>query len=86
MAVKTTKSIPLAQFKTNNGISALDVFRSKAGNLYACNQQTGNFIGMLADDFVSTKPALVHYMADEETSDNWLFIANGDPKAAEFTL
>ena len=86
MAVKTTKSVPLAQFKANTGISALDVFRSKAGNLYACDKSTGDFVGMLADDFDKSKPALVHYMADEETSDTWLFIANGEPKSVEFTL
>lgn len=86
MAVKTTKSVPLAQFKANTGISALDIFRSKAGNLYACDQKTGDFIGMLADDFDKTKTALVHYMSNDETSESWLFIANGEPKSAEFTL
>ena len=81
---KVIKTQTLAAFKTANKISKLSIYKSKAGNLYACNE-ADDFIGMLAEDFDATKPVLVHNMIDEETSETWNFLANGE-KNAEFTL
>lgn len=85
MNTKTTKTVTLEQFKASKSITKLSVYTSKAGNLYACDQN-GEFVGMLASDFDRSKPVMVHYMADATTGDSWLFIANGEPKEETFSL
>lgn len=82
---KTLKSVSLSQFKAQKNITKLSVYASKAGNLYACDQN-GEFIGMLAGDFNREKPVMVHTMQNISTGETWLFIANGEPKAEEFSL
>jgi hypothetical protein len=84
-STKTLKSVSLSQFKAQNNITKLSVYTSKAGNLYACDQN-GNFVGMLAEDFDRTKDVLVHSMVNTSTSETWFFIANGTPKVEEFSL
>lgn len=82
---KTVKSVSLSQFKASKNITKLSVYTSKAGNLYACDE-SGNFIGMLAEDFDRTKPVMVHTIVNTSTGENWFFIANGEPKTEEFSL
>lgn len=82
---KTTKTVTLEQFKASKSITKLSVYTSKAGNLYACDQN-GEFVGMLASDFDRTKPVLVHTMQNTSTGETWFFVANGEPKAEEFSL
>lgn len=76
---KVIKSRTLAQFKESEKIQSLDLFRSKKGNLYCTNAGTGEFVGMCADDFDSSKAIMVFHMADEDSGESWLFIANGEP-------
>ena len=83
---KTSKVLSLAEFKSAEGITRLDVYTGKtSGKRYACDQR-GDFIGMLAEDFDSTKAIVVFYMQDEESGETWKFIANGEPRQPEFTL
>lgn len=81
---KVIKTQTLQGYKLANNIKSLNVYKSSKGNLYACTE-ADDFVGMLAEDFDAAKPALVHHMINEETSETWLFIANGE-KQAEFTL
>lgn len=82
---KVVKTVSLEQFKALKGIKKLSVYMSKSNNLYACDE-SGEFIGMLADDFDKNKEALVHTMVNTSTSETWQFIANGVPKVEEFSL
>lgn len=83
---KVLKSLTLAQFKSVKSIAALEGFKSKKGNLYLCDKGTGEFQGMCADDFDSTKPIMSFEMSDEDTGDTWWFFGNGTPREAEFEL
>lgn len=87
MAAKTTKVLELQQFKTLNNIKALSIFTSKStGKKYATDKETGDFIGMLSEDFDKAKPVVVFLMADEESGETWNFIANGEPREEDFSL
>ncbi len=83
MSAKTQKVLSMQDFIAKHG--ALKVFKSKADNYYALDSE-GEFVGMLADDFDKKKPAVVFFMANEETGETWKFIANGTPREPEFTL
>jgi len=75
----------LGEFKKATGTDNLEIFTSKAGNKYAKNDQ-GEFIGMLASDFDKSEEVVIFSMSDEDTGESWLFIANGTPQEAEFTI
>jgi hypothetical protein len=81
---KVIKTQTLAGYKLANKISKINIFKSSKGNLYACDE-ADNFVGMLAEDFDSSKPVLVHNMMNEETGETWNFLVNGE-KTVEFTL
>lgn len=84
---KVVKTLELPQWKKVNNVSALSIFTGKtSGKKYAVNKETGDFIGMLSEDFDNTKPVVVFLMANEETGEQWNFIANGEPRKEEFAL
>ena len=87
MEAKVAKSWTLSQFKTANGIDAIDVFKSRnTGKLYGCRRDNGEFIGMIADDLNKELPVRVLRMLNEETGETWDFICNGEPREALDTL
>lgn len=84
---KVVKTLELPQWKKVNNVSALSIFTGKtSGKKYAVNKETGDFIGMLSEDFDNTKPVVVFLMADDESGETWNFIANGEPRKEEFAL
>jgi hypothetical protein len=84
---KVVKTLELPQWKKVNNVSALSIFTSRtSGKKYATNKETGDFIGMLSEDFDNTKPVVVFLMADDESGETWNFIANGEPRKEEFAL
>ena len=84
---KVVKTLELPQWKKVNNVSALSIFTSRtSGKKYATNKETGDFIGMLSEDFDNTKPIVVFLMANEDTGEQWNFIANGEPRKEEFAL
>lgn len=84
---KVVKTLELPQWKKVNNVSALSIFTSRtSGKKYATNKETGDFIGMLSEDFDPKKDVIVFLMADEETGERWNFIANGEPRKEEFAL
>ena len=84
---KVIRTLELAQYKKNNGIVTLAVYTGKtSGKKYACNKDTGDYIGHLSEDFDPKKPVIVHTMQDDDTQDTWDFICNGEPREAEFTM
>ena len=84
---KVVKTLELPQWKKVNNVSALSIFTGKtSGKKYAVNKETGDFIGMLSEDFDNTKPVVVFLMADDESEETWNFIANGEPRKEEFAL
>ena len=84
---KVVKTLELPQWKKVNNVSALSIFTSRtSGKKYATNKETGDFIGMLSEDFEPKKPVIVFLMANEETGEQWNFIANGEPRKEEFAL
>ena len=83
---KVVKTLELPQWKKVNNVSALSIFTSRtSGKKYATNKETGDFIGILSEDFDNTKPVVVFLMADE-SGETWNFIANGEPRKEEFAL
>jgi hypothetical protein len=87
MEAIVSKSWTLEQYKNANSINAIDVFTSKkTGRKYGCNHNTGEFIGMLSEDFDKTQPIRVLRMVNEESGETWDFICNGEPRMAEETL
>ena len=86
MAAKVVKTRTLSQFKAESKIETLEVFTSKSGNQYACNKLNGEFVGMMSKDFDKSKDVVVHFMQADDTNESWLFIANGEPKTADYTL
>ena len=84
---KVVKTLELPQWKKVNNVSALSIFTGKtSGKKYAVNKETGDFIGMLSEDFDPKKPVVVFLMADDESGETWNFIANGEPRVEEFAL
>jgi hypothetical protein len=84
---KVVKTLELPQWKKVNNVSALSIFTGKtSGKKYAVNKETGDFIGMLSEDFDNTKPVVVFLMADDESGETWNFIANGEPRVEDFAL
>ena len=84
---KVVKTLELPQWKKVNNVSALSIFTSRtSGKKYATNKETGDFIGMLSEDFDPKKPVVVFLMADDESGETWNFIANGEPRVEEFAL
>ena len=84
---KVVKTLELPQWKKVNNVSALSIFTSRtSGKKYATNKETGDFIGMLSEDFDPKKPVVVFLMADDESGETWNFIANGEPRKEEFAL
>ena len=84
---KVVKTLELPQWKKVNNVSALSIFTSRtSGKKYATNKETGDFIGMLSEDFDPKKPVVVFLMADDESREQWDFIANGEPRKEEFAL
>ena len=84
---KVVKTLELPQWKKVNNVSALSIFTSRtSGKKYATNKETGDFIGMLSEDFDNTKSVVVFLMADDESGETWNFIANGEPRKEEFAL
>lgn len=84
---KVVKTLDLPQWKKVNEVKALSIFTGKtSGKKYAVNKETGDFIGMLSEDFDNTKPVVVFLMADEESGEQWNFIANGEPRKEDFAL
>ena len=84
---KVVKTLELPQWKKVNNVGALSIFTSRtSGKKYATNKETGDFIGMLSEDFDNTKPVVVFLMADDESGETWNFIANGEPRVEEFAL
>ena len=81
----TTKVIALADLKLALNTPRLDIFTSKKGNRYA-TQANGDFVGMLAEDCDTAKPIVAFYMADDETGDTWIFIANGTPRVPDASI
>ena len=75
----------IQEFKKSINSPNLGIFTSKAGNKYAKDER-GKFVGMLAPDFDESKDIVVFSMADEDTGESWLFIANGTPQEPEFTI
>ena len=87
MAQNVSKSWTLPQYKVAHNLEAIELFTArKSGKRYACRKDTGEFIGMLADDFDKAKPVSVLQMHDTDTAETWLFICNGEPRVAEDTL
>ena len=84
---KVVKTLELPQWKKVNNVSALSIFTSRtSGKKYATSKETGDFIGMLSEDFDPKKPVVVFLMADDESGEQWNFIANGEPRKEEFAL
>ena len=84
---KVVKTLELPQWKKVNNVSALSIFTSRtSGKKYATNKETGDFIGMLSNDFDPEKPVVVLLMENEETGEQWNFIANEKPRVEEFAL
>ena len=75
----------IQEFKASINSPNLGIFTSKAGNKYAKDER-GKFVGMLAPDFDESKDTVVFHMANEDTGESWLFIANGTPQEPEFTI
>lgn len=77
LTYKTLKSISIADFKKQLGITSLDIFESKAGNRYVVVE--GNAL-MFAQDFDGSKPTVVITVekTDDETGEvsEFSFIGN----------
>ena len=84
---KVVKTLELPQWKKVNNVSALSIYTGRtSGKKYATNKETGDFIGMLSEDFDPKKPVIVFLMEDEDNHQQWNFIANGEPRKEEFAL
>ena len=79
MSKIVTSALTLEQFKAANNYGKLNLYESKKGNTYAKDSVTGKYIGILSEDFDKEQPIMVFNMLDEETSETWVFIANGVP-------
>ena len=77
LTYKTLKSISIAEFKKQLGLSSLDIFESKAGNRYIVVD--GEAV-MFAKDFDGGKPTVVITVekTDDETGEvsEFSFIGN----------
>lgn len=80
----TTSSVLLKDFKESKGIRTMEVFESKSGKFYACNKDTGEFIGMVQDNLDTSKPVFVNTCVNDETKEDWLYISNA--REAKYTL
>lgn len=79
MSVKKVQS--LADFKSELGVSSLNVVKSKANNLYAVDEHD-ELVAWVADDCDFSKPMIVFSM--QEAGDSWKFITNGEVKPREY--
>ena len=79
MSKIVTSALTLEQFKAANHYGKLNLYESKKGNTYAKDSITGKYIGILSEDFKKDQPVMVFNMLDQETSETWVFIANGVP-------
>ena len=70
------KVLSLADYKRANGFTSIELFKSKAGNIYGA--VAGELVCWVADDIDTTKPIMVMCMV--EGDDSWDFMCNGTPE------
>jgi hypothetical protein len=81
MAIITNSTLFVSDYKEINGISRLDIFKSKTSGKFYATHPDGTFVGMVSKDIDWEKPVSIITVTDDATGESWKFLGNTEKEA-----